>query len=115
MGIDYRVESLTHPTMFAIDSPEQYCKWAWRDIKWAPVLDFLDINLSLLTGCAIHWWAESQVAEMRDLIRQLAEGDENLLWDEERKAAGGSLRKDAQALLKHFDFYVAHDARIWVI
>lgn len=113
MGIDFRVQSHTNPE-FLKESQEQYCKWEWRYIRWHDVLDFLDINLAALANSAISWWSESQVAAMRDLIKELAEGDEDLLWDEDRKQRGSALQKDAAALLQHFERYVENDARIYV-
>lgn len=113
MGIDFRIESPTDPE-FLKGSPDQYCKWAWRNIRWTDVLEFLEINLALLSNGAINWWSESQVAAMRDLIKQLAEREENLLWDEDRRLRVASLQKDATLLLEHFDAYVAHGARIYV-
>lgn len=113
MGIEYRVESHTNPA-FLKESQDRYCKWAWREIRWREVLDFLGINLAAIADNAISWWAESQVAAMRDLIRQLAEGDEGLLWDEDCKQRGLALQKDAGALLPFFDAYVEHGARIYV-
>ena len=101
MGIDYQVVSLTNPYMFS-NAEDSYLKWAWRSIDWKAVLDFLQIDLSCVGGTAINYWAESQVEDMRDLIRDLS-----LTPDYEFK-------DDAAKLLAHFNYYVEQKARIYV-
>jgi hypothetical protein len=96
------------------ESPDQYCKWAWRGLAWRDILDFLEINLAALANTAICWWSESQVETMCGLIRQLVEGNEGLLWDEDRQKRAAALRGDAVRLLQFFESYVAHGARIYV-
>lgn len=113
MGIDYMVASRTNTIAFA-EEADVYCKWAWRNINWEPVLEFLEIRLDLLCSSSVNYWAECQVVDMRDKIKQLMDGDEALLWDEERRAEAEPLRPAASELLTWFNFYVENNARIIV-
>ena len=113
MGTDYMVVSRTHTIAFA-EEADVYIKWAWRNIDWEPVLEFLEIHLDLLTTTSINYWAECQVVDMRDKIQQLVDGDPRLLWDENGRAEAEPLRPAAAELLVHFNFYVENNARILV-
>lgn len=113
MGIDYMVASRTHTITFA-EEADVYCKYAWRNIDWKPVLEFLEIRLDLLTSSSINYWAECQVSDMRDKIQQLVNGDPSLLWDEDRRTEAEPLRAAASELLVHFNFYVENNARILI-
>jgi hypothetical protein len=112
MGIDYKVESASCPELFT-DPSDAYLKWALRDIEWRKVLNFLHINLALLYDSAIDYWSESQVEDMRDLIKGLAEGTMEF-YEEADRITAESLKDDAAELLVHFNYYVMKGARIRV-
>lgn len=112
MGIDYEIRSLTNPGMFE-DPQNSYAKWAWEDIDWQKVLNFLHIDLARIYDHAIRYWAESQVEDMRDMIKGLAEGSMEF-YDEEHRSTAESLKGEAEKLLVHFNYYVSQKARIYV-
>ena len=107
------VESRTQKIVFA-DESDAYCKYAWRNIDWEPVLEFLEIRLDLLMMSAINYWSECQVKDMRDMIQKLVDSDEGLLWNDERREEAGPLRHAATELLIWFNFYVENEARLLI-
>ena len=46
MGVIFRVESKSNPSMYDPNDPNQYLKWAWRDIRWEDIFNILDIDMS---------------------------------------------------------------------
>ena len=98
MGVDYSIESKTNPHLFA-DPSDSDIFWAWRDINWKPVMDFLDVEFPLIYEPKDPYLSELDVRRIRDDLERLVDLDTEL-------------RKDASALLEHFNFYAEHKAHI---
>lgn len=114
MGIDYKVESLTERDYCESLGADAYPKYAWRNIDWRSVFDFLHINLDLLYDSAVNYWSECQVVDIHIHLMALKNKDAALLWNEIRVLQAEKLYEDALQLLIFFDDYVAHNARIYV-
>lgn len=123
MGVDFIVKSRKNPAMYAEDDPEQYLKYAWRNIRWVEILvDLLGFDMEP------HLYYEydnnrepSQVEDMRDHIRAMLGGTYHTIIYvdpteyEEMKKRFEVLREDAVRLLRYFDYYVENEAyfEIW--
>jgi hypothetical protein len=114
MGIDYKVVSLTDTDYESKLGENVYLKYAWRDLDWRPVFDFLHINLDLLYDSSVNYWSECQVVDIRDHLIALINKDDALLMNLECLSHAENLRNNAVKLLHFFEDYVAHNARIYV-
>jgi len=114
MGIDYKVVSLTDTDYESKLGENVYLKYAWREIDWQPVFDFLHINLDLLYDSSVNYWSECQVVDILDHLIALTNKDDSLLIDLNRHRDAEKLRQTAAKLLHFFEDYVAHNARIYI-
>ncbi len=95
MGIDYRV------SCYSENDPNQFLKYAWRDIQWPAILETLDINITEVDyDSPTNYWSPEDVKEMRDRIQAFCEKQMN------------DLHEDATVLLEFFNYYVANNASI---
>jgi hypothetical protein len=105
MGINYIV------SCYSENDPNQFLKYAWRDIQWPAILETLDINITEVDyDSPINYWSPEDVKEMRDRIQAFC--DETLWVSEEDQKHMNYLHNDATVLLEFFNYYVANNASI---
>jgi hypothetical protein len=103
MGIDYKVES-TNPTFYSENDPNQFLKYAWRDIEWPAIFTLLDFTITEIDyDSDSNYWSPDDVKGMRDSIQAFCEEDQKEL---------AYLHDDAVKLLKLFNYYVENNASI---
>jgi hypothetical protein len=122
MGVVFIVKSRKTPAMYAEDDPEQYLKYAWRDIRWEEIFHILGFDMNPYMYYEDDNIREpSQVEDMRDHIRGMLNGMYHTMIYvdpveyEEMKKRFEVLREDAVRLLRYFDYYVENEAyfEIW--
>jgi hypothetical protein len=119
MGIDFLTYSKINPDMYKEDDPNQYLKYALRDIEWFKILDLLNINLG---NNALNYWCQEQVEDIYNRIKSINEDPYNLYsgWEKEEleehmiddinKAI--KLKDDIEKLCEYFKFLVDNKAYI---
>jgi hypothetical protein len=117
MGIDYIVKSNSHPNLFGEDDPNQFIKWAWRDIKWEEICELCGFEKIIYSFAYVdddNYIKSAQVKEMRDDIQSFV--DKTFYIEKAQdKIKLDVLHDDAVKLLAFFQFYVDHDASITII
>ncbi len=108
MGVDYIV------SCYSENDPNQFLKYAWRDIQWPAILETLDINITEVDyDSPTNYWSPEDVKEMRDRIRAFCD---KTLWvseqDHNAREQMNDLHEDATVLLEFFNYYVANNASI---
>ena len=114
MGVVFRVESNSNPSMYRPDDPNQYLKWAWRDIRWEDIFDCISIDMSsyiYYDDPEYNYRSAEEVVEMRNAIQAFVERDITYCDDETNRRLD-ELHDDAVKLLAFFDYYVANEAHI---
>ena len=116
MGIDYIVRYT--------DGSTHFLKHDWVGIDWASIFNLLGINLNVLNGSPINYWAAEHVKDMRDMIHIVHENPRDLYkgWNDAELDAHmlktikqAELLKDAAGqLLQFFNQYVEMGARIYI-
>lgn len=102
MGIDIIIKS-DHPNFYASDDPNRHAKWAWHDINWRPIIERCDIEF------ADYWYdqkSDYDAGDVKNIRDHLAELIAHKML--------GELHDDAIKLLAFFEYYVAHNATIYV-
>jgi hypothetical protein len=117
MGVIFIVKSRKNPAMYAEDDPEQYLKYAWRDIRWEEIFQILGFDMNPYMYYEDDNIREpSQVEYMRDHIQAMLDGTYHTMIYvdpaeyEEMKKRFEVLREDAVWLLRYFNYYVENEA-----
>ncbi len=114
MGVFFRVESKSNPSMYDPNDPNQYLKWAWRDIQWELIFNILDIDMSSYIYYdypEYNYRSPAEVEAMRDAIKEFVEKDITY-YDDATNRLRDELHDDAVKLLEFFNYYVANEAHI---
>jgi hypothetical protein len=124
MGIHIVAKSKINPNMYADDDPNKYLNYALKDIQWNTIMELLHIDIAMLYGSAINYWAPEQVKDMYMMIKAIDEDPYNLYgpWKKEEledhmisdieKAI--KLKEDIRQLKEYFEFLVTNEAYIEV-
>ncbi len=112
MGIDYKVVS-TNPAFYSENDPNQFLKYAWRNIQWPAIFEILDFTITQTdVDSTINYWTAEDVKEMRDSIYAFCHKSWWIPDDYDLRKSIDDLHDNALKLLEFFDYYVAHDACI---
>ena len=114
MGVDIKVKSTRNPSFYALDDPNQFLKYAWRDIRWEDIFDCLHIDISpwiYYDDPDYNYRSPDQVESMRDAIKEFVEKTVDY-YGEDTMRLRDELHDDAAKLLEFFDYYVENEAHI---
>lgn len=118
MGIVFHVASKKNPAMYSIDDPNQYLKWAWRDIRWNEIFECIGIDMSPTIYYDSYDYNNRTFEEVR-CMRNLIEIFTDKTFDISDESAEyqrlrDELHDDAVKLLEFFDYYVENEAYITI-
>lgn len=77
MGVDYVIKSKINPNMYDENDPNQYLKWALRDVKWIKVFNLLNFNLA---DNSLNYWCAEQVEDIYNMIKKVEEDPYQLYY-----------------------------------
>ncbi len=117
MGIDFHVESKKNPVMYGTNDPNQFLKWAWRNIRWEEIFECVNIDMSpyiYYEDPGYNYRSPQDVEDMRDNIKRFVDKVDELYDADEYYRLRDELHEDAVKLLELFDYYVENEAYITI-
>ncbi len=110
MGIDFKVQ---FPKEKSVLYDEYKCdiKFALQDCKWKHVLNYENIDLSILYDCGVHVWCNEQVKYMVDLLETMKK---NFSIIENAEEPPSFTEKDLDQTIEYFSWVAENGGSICV-